>query len=196
MIDPIRQFKQDWQLAKEQGDASAKYCTLATLEHPHQVATRTLVLREVTADSFIVYVNRSSAKWPALSKGTSVELLIFWPSLMRQYRVRGVCRELPTQTMREHWARKPYESKLLDHYYLQRPQSSKVESREVLLQELALVRERFPADEDIPYAANATGVVIEADYIEAWQASVEDHIHKRCQYTLTANGWKAKELVP
>lgn len=196
MIDPILLFKENWQQAKDAGDESAKYCTVATAQSKDNVATRTLVLREVTDNSFIIYVNRTSAKWAALSAGIGVEMLVFWPSLMQQYRIRGVCSELSEQDMATHWARKPYESKLLDHYYQQRRQSSAVDSRLTLIGELAILRERFPSSAEIPFVDNATGIAIKANYIEAWQSSSEDNIHRRALFTLTREGWAEQVLVP
>jgi pyridoxine/pyridoxamine 5'-phosphate oxidase len=196
MSDPIALFKDKWGLAKDKRDASASFCTLAIADAAGKVSMRTLVLRDVNAGGFVVYVNRTSSKWPSLTNGLSLELLVFWPSLMRQYRIRGEYSELSPETMVSHWARKPYESKLLDHYYAQHPQSSVVESRDVLIKGLSVLRERYPNSDAIPYIEDATGVVIAPNYIESWCASEDNHIHQRILSSLTKNGWVDEILVP
>lgn len=196
MSDPIALFKENWEIAKNKRDASAPYCTLATADNAGQVSMRTLVLRDVTTEGLVVYVNRTSTKWPLLTSGGSLELLVFWPSLMRQYRIRGTYTELSGEVMRSHWAHKPYESKLLDHFYAEHPQSSVVESRDVLTKGLDVLKEHYPHSDDVPYIENATGIIIAPNSIESWCVSRDNHIHQRILYNLTRQGWIGEILVP
>ena len=196
MISPVAKFHQYWRIAKEQGDISARYCTLATVDDKGQCSMRTLVLREVTADSFIIFINNTSPKWQDISNGQDIELLCFWPSLMRQHRIRGKCTIMCERTMKAHWARKPYESKLLDYFYQTHPQSTEINSREELIEGINRLKESFPVADDIPYMDNAKGVAIAADYIEFWHSSEQDNVHDRSLYTKTESGWQRQILVP
>lgn len=196
MSDPIALFKNNWGIAKNKRDASAPYCTLATVDDAGQVSMRTLVLRDVTTEGLVVYVNRTSTKWSLLTSGGSLELLVFWPSLMRQYRIRGAYTELSGEVMRSHWAHKPYESKLLDHFYAEHPQSSVVESRDVLTKGLEVLKERYPNSAVVPYIENATGIIIAPNSIESWCVSRDNHIHQRILSNLTKQGWVDEILVP
>ncbi|MDX1492147.1 MAG: pyridoxamine 5'-phosphate oxidase family protein [Pseudohongiellaceae bacterium] len=196
MISPVTKFQQYWRLAKEQGDISAKYCTLATVDESGQSRLRTLVLRDVTVDSFIVFINSSSPKWIDVNSSGSLELLCFWPSLMRQHRIRGSLSVLSQSEMKLHWVRKPYESKLLDYFYYEHPQSSEIPSREELVEGINLLKQRFPNAESIPYCENAQGIAIKADYVECWHLSEHDNIHHRSLYTLSEAGWQRQLLVP
>ncbi|MFK8050029.1 MAG: pyridoxal 5'-phosphate synthase [Halioglobus sp.] len=197
MSDPIELFKSNWDKAKSLEDANANYCTLATVSEEGQVSTRTLVLREVTDDSFVIFVNNTSPKWQQLHYSEKLELLVFWPSMMQQYRIRGSIALVPKDEMRRHWSRKPYDSKIIDHYYTDyHPQSSQLDSRETLLNGIDKLKIAYSREDDVPFPENAEGIAIKADHIETWQGSVTDRIHERHLYTLGQGQWACSMLVP
>ncbi|CAA0104062.1 Pyridoxine/pyridoxamine 5'-phosphate oxidase [Zhongshania aliphaticivorans] len=197
MTNPIALFQKNWQQAKSLDDANAPYCTLATVSAVGQVSVRTLVLREVTATSFLIFINDSSPKWQDIQHSNNVELHVFWPSLLQQYRIRGECHSVPVELIQQHWARKPYDAKILDHYYQDvQPQSSGLDSREALLKGINEIKRRYPNDADIPYPANARGVEITANYIEVWHSSTSERLHHRSLYQLKEANWDQQILVP
>lgn len=199
---PLDMFRSDWQRAKSLKDANAVVCSLATVSADGQASIRTLVLREVTEESFVVFINATSPKYEDLQqsgqpKFGGAELMVFWPSLMQQYRVRGELSWVGDDAMAEHWAKKPYEAKILDHYYAEcGPQSSVVDTRDALKAGVCSLKKRFPVDADIPYLNNAKGLVIKANYIESWCNSLEDRLHERYLYLLSDNSWEKQVLVP
>jgi len=197
MNSPIDIFKTNWEKAKSSGDANAHYCALATVSAAGQASMRTLVLREVTDDSFVVFINNTSLKWEELQHSKQFELLVFWPLMMQQYRIRGVYDEVSVDAMRLYWAKKPYESKIIDHYYTEyQPQTSVVESRNVLLSGINELKKRYPSDEDVPFPENARGISIKASYVEVWHGMVSDRLHQRSLYLLSEGLWEQKTLVP
>jgi pyridoxine/pyridoxamine 5'-phosphate oxidase len=197
MHNPIKIFQDNWKEAKSLSDANAHYCSLATVSNTGQTSIRTLVLREVTEDSFVIFINNTSPKWDQLEHSKQFELLVFWPSLMQQYRIRGEYSELSAQTMERHWAKKPYDSKILDHYYAGvQSQTSQIESREALLSGIGLLKTRYPSDRDIPFVNSAKGISINATYIETWHNSAVDRIHERHLYLLSEGQWEQRVLVP
>lgn len=197
MHNPIAIFKENWQQAQSLNDASADYCSLATVSESGQVSIRTLVLREVTEDSFVIFINSTSPKWEQLEHSKQIELLVFWPTLMQQYRVRGEVGQVSTETMKTHWAKKPYESKILDHYYTEyHPQTTAIDSRETLLSGIGQLKSNFPAEADIPFPQDAKGVAIKATYVEAWRGSNADRLHERELYLFIDGQWQRNILVP
>jgi pyridoxine/pyridoxamine 5'-phosphate oxidase len=197
MHNPIQIFEHNWKKAKLLSDANAHYCSLATVSKSGEVSIRTLVLREVAEGSFIVFINNTSPKWDQLQHSKQFELLVFWPSLMQQYRIRGEYSELSALAMERHWARKPYDSKILDHYYVGvQSQSSHIESREALLSGIDLLKKRYPSDREVPFVKSAKGISIKATYIENWHDSVADRLHKRHLYLLHKGQWEQQVLVP
>ncbi|MFT6288888.1 MAG: pyridoxine/pyridoxamine 5'-phosphate oxidase [Alcanivorax sp.] len=197
MHHPIEIFDDNWKKAKSLGDANAPFCSLATVSNTGQPSVRTLVLRGVTEDSFVIFIDETSPKWDHLKHSKQFELLVFWPSLMQQYRIRGELSELSFRTMESHWAKKPYDSKMLDHYYVEvQPQTSPVNSRETLLADIDALQKRYPADQDIPCPTSAKGISIKAAYIETWHSSDSDRLHKRHLYLLCEGQWERQVLVP
>ena len=194
---PIRIFRDNWDRAKSLGDANAAYCTLATVAEDGQVSMRTLVLRDIDDQQFVVFVNSTSEKWRQLKNSERCEMLVFWPTLMQQYRIRGTLQEIPLASMAHHWAKKPYDSKLLDHFYRENhSQTSAIQSRSVLVNGIEQLKQRYPIAGDVPFPGNAQGLAIDATYMEIWHGSEADRLHNRNRYTLSDNGWNKETLVP
>ncbi len=197
MDNPINFFNDNWTKARSNGDANANYCFLATVSSAGKASVRTLVLREVTDDSFVIFINSSSPKWQQLQQTKQLELLVFWPTLMQQYRIGGQYSEISAQLMQKHWAKKPYNTKIIDHYYNEHElQTNTIESREALLTGIAKLKTRYPTDGDIPFPDNARGISIEASYIEIWQGSAPDQFHDRELYRFSEGVWHQQFLVP
>ena len=197
MNSPIDIFKKHWVEAKASKDPNANLCMLATASQAGDVSTRTVVLREVTDSAFILFINSSSPKWQDLQENQSFELMVLWPALFQQYRIRGQAHKIPSAEMKQHWLQKPYSSKILDHYYTDyHPQSSIIHSREELLTGINALKEKYLEDKDIPYPDVATGVAIEANYMEVWHGSDSDRLHHRFLYELKSQVWSHQTLVP
>jgi len=197
MTNPIDNFKKNWQEAKSLKDANAHYCTLATVSKIGQPSMRTIVLREVTEDSFVLFINNSSPKWQELELSGQWELMVFWPSLMQQYRIQGEFSQIPLAIMKQHWANKPYDSKIIDHYYdRNQSQSSVISSRNELQEDIDKLKQEYPSEAEIPFPSNAIGIYFKADFVEEWIGVIEDRLHKRYQYLLHNDEWQKSILVP
>ncbi|MFT5692710.1 MAG: pyridoxamine 5'-phosphate oxidase [Oceanicoccus sp.] len=197
MTNPLDIFKENWVEARSLKDANAEFCSLATVSASGQASIRTLVLREVSKGSFVIFINKSSPKWQDLMNSGKIELLVFWPSIMQQYRIRGNVSEISQDIMESHWRKKPYESKIIDHFYAQKQaQSTIVDSRKTLLSSIDELKEKYPSKESIPFSDNAAGISLQASFIEHWQDSPADRIHKRHQYHLVNGNWEKKTMVP
>jgi len=189
---PLESLIHDYRLALAESDTAARYCSVATVDG-QQASTRTVVLRDITTLGPMIFINDSSPKWPVLMAGGS-EVLLFWPSQMRQYRLRGTWQVLGEDEMLEHWQNKPDAAKLLDHLYQRLPQSSTLTSAALLREELDGLRQRF-AGADIPFVGNARGVVLAVDYLESWCAAA-DGVHQRRLYRRLNGDWLSEPLVP
>lgn len=198
MKQPLEFLCEQRQAAIAKQDPSAKYCTLATLEEQcsSQVRMRTLVVREISAESCLLFVNRLAQKnLSDLSEGR-VEALFFYPSLMSQFRLRGRLSLMAPSELEKHWHHKPYESKLLDHYYARyQAQSSVLSDRGALENAMAELRLIFPNPDEVPYTENALGLLIRADYLEVWQAHTSG-VHDRSLFTKQGEAWTEQVLVP
>ncbi|MCZ6633185.1 MAG: pyridoxamine 5'-phosphate oxidase family protein [bacterium] len=197
MHNPIQAFKTHWNQARTENDPNTNFCTLTTVSETGDPSARILVLREVTEDAFSVFISGTSPKWDHLHQSPTAELLTFWPTLMIQYRVRGTVGEIAAEDLKQNWLKKPYASKLLDHYYEKfHAQSSIISSREELLQGIEQLKQEYPEAEQIPFPESAKGICLKATHIEAWQESPGDRLHERYLYTLKESQWSQQVLVP
>ena len=197
MNNPILKFREDWRRAKSLNDPNANYCSLATVSDEGVPSVRILVLREVTIDAFVVYINDTSPKWSQLQKSQKYELLVFWPSIMIQYRIRGALNEIADEEMRQQWSKKAYSSKILDHYYLKyQAQSSEVNSREKFLDEVKALKKVYPENDIIPFPKNVKGIALKASSIEEWRESAEDRLHERYLHLFQNDDWQKRVLIP
>jgi len=196
--NPIDTLRQGWLRANKLGDANARYCTLAS-QDPDESGfprVRTVVLRDINQHRCLLFLNQSSKKNLEELDKSRYELLLFYPSLMEQYRIRGDLKAMPLNQLYQHWQQKPYRSKLLDHYYhLYQGQSTSLETRESINQSLNQLSLRFPEHQSVPFSPNAMGLEIAPRYIEMWKAS-DDGIHQRDLYLLQDNLWSHQVLVP
>ena len=198
-MNPVELLQSHWRNALNKGDPNARYCTMATVETDSErvhARTRTLVLRSITNDHCVLYVNRRSQKNLDNLDSNLAELLLFYPTLMEQYRVRGALSFMNENELKNHWQHKPRGSKLLDLYYAEyQAQSSVLQSREAFEYAIKSLSERFPESDNIPYPSDAVGLKLSPDYIETWKAD-QNAFHKRELYKREGNQWSEETLVP
>jgi pyridoxamine 5'-phosphate oxidase len=194
--DPLAEIRAERERARAEGDANTDLCCLATIDASGLPAVRMLVLREVSDSSLAVFCSRSSPKFEQLQNPESWELLVFWPSIKRQFRVRGRVEEIPAEEIRDNWVRRPHGSKLLDHYHARvRAQSTEIGSRADLLEEMSRLEQELSAEGELTFPSTATGFRLFAERVEAWRESL-DRIHDRRHYALVDGLWSERVLVP
>lgn len=194
-MDPVTGISEDRRAARELGDANADLCFVALCDEDGP-SVRTLVLRDVADNTFSLFINRSSPKWETISKDNRAQLLIWYASLQRQYRVTGTLTEIDRAVITDNWHRRPAGSKYMDHTYESLgPQSSVIDSRETLVNFIADLKQSNPEDElHVPDAA--TGVVLSATQIDRLDLNNPDRIHDRRRYTLKGDDWIEEILIP
>jgi len=196
MRNPLTLLQAQWQEARKAGDGNANTCSLATVDKQGFPSVRTLVLREVDEGGLSIFVNNSSPKWQQLQSG-HWEVHIFWPTLMQQFKLRGVAIEIADDTMAGHWQQKPTDAKLLDHFYRRhQPQSNEIGSRQELESAIEALQQEYPEAESIPYPDNAKGLYLQLNSVEHWQSSPIDRLHHRHHYRLQHDVWQRCILVP
>lgn len=195
-MDPIGEIIAEREKARERGDLNANVCFLATVTKEGSGTVRALSLRDIDHRGFAVLVNGLSLKWAELQSGRGFEMLIYWPTVSRQYRIRGRLSPMDEEDRRRYWDRKTHGSKLLEHYYPTfEPQTTVVPSRERLVAGIDELEKRFPDENNVPLPDSLIGVYLAPDQIETWHSG-EGRLHDRRRYTRTADGWKNEVLVP
>ena len=195
-LDPIDEIVSEREKARERGDLNANVCFLATVSEDGGGAVRAISLRDVDHRGFGLLLNGLSVKWAELESGRGFELLIYWPTVSRQYRVRGRMEPMEEEEMRRFWNYKSHGSKLLEMYYPTfEPQTTVVPSREHLVAGIEELEKQYPDKDNIPLPASLKGVYVVPEQIETWHSG-EGRLHDRHRYTKTEDGWKDEVLVP
>ena len=195
---PMKYLQEIQHKAISMKDSNARYCTLATLEESErsQVRMRTLVVRDISEESCLLFVNRHSQKNLVNLAHSKVEILFFYPTLMSQFRLRGKLSVMSDVELEEHWQHKPYEAKLLDHFYARyQAQSSSLTAGTVLAKGLEELKLIYPETDAVPFINDALGLLVTADYLEVWQGQ-DNGIHDRRLFTLSNDLWQQEVLVP
>lgn len=195
-MNPIQKLQQDRTDARKLGDTNADVCFLALADTDGKASVRTLVLRDIVDNHFTLLINKSSPKWQALANGAGHELLIWYASMQRQYRICGTTRELDPDTVRTNWQRRPIGSKYLDYVYEELgAQSTVIDSRQVLTDKIAQLKNDMEADE-LQAPSQVAGIEIIADRIEILDLNKEDRIHERQIHTFDGSNWSFETLIP
>jgi len=183
--------------ARRARDPGADWLNLITVDARGFPVARIMTIRGISAEGVVVTVNRHSPKMQHLAEGGRYEAHLFWPNLLGQVRMRGAYRVEDPPELAQGWRGRAYGGKIVDLYQVHcRPQSSVVASREVLLEELAKLRLRFPSDQAIEKPAEVANLVLLPDFLELWIGDATDRMHDRRRYTRKGSGWLEEILVP
>ena len=195
-MNPIEAINKDRIDARNQGDKNADICFLALASKDGKASVRTLVLRDIVHNRFVLFINQTSPKWKLLSTGADYEILLWYPSQQRQYRIRGECEIVEESLVKTNWHRRPDGPKYMDYLYRDvAPQSSFMDNRRALLDEIEQIKSTQTVAEMVP-PAEVTGVELVASKIEMLDLNSENRIHDRRLFTLLDDGWHAQVMVP
>ena len=133
-MDPLSIIKSDRTEARKVQDANADICFLALAAKDGLASVRTLVVRDIVNRAIRLFINSTSPKWQSLNDGAHYELLLWYPSQQKQYRIQGETSMVEPEEVKTNWFRRPQGSKRLDYVYKEfAAQSSEIASREVLM---------------------------------------------------------------
>lgn len=194
--NPISKIQHDRAEARKLEDPNADICFLALADRDGNASIRTLVLRDITDNRFLLFMNQSSPKWKILQSGGNYELLIWYPSMQHQYRVGGEAQTLDPELVKQNWLRRPRGSKYLDILYEHTAdQSSFIESRQELVKEIIRIRSEYDVDE-IQAPNKVAGIELVANRIEMLDLNREDRIHDRRLFSFDGTAWSSQTMVP
>lgn len=195
-IDPIAEIIISRQKAINLNDVCAAVCSLATVAVDGSPRVRVMNLRTISERSFELHCSEQSGKWQELMHSPAYELLIWWPSVARQYRVRGELEIMPQSLVEQSWLRAPYLFKLLDRFYEDyQPLGSPIQNQDVIISALNSLKIKYPNEQDVPPPSHLKGFYSKACWIETLYI---DHlrVHERHNYSWTDNHWHHDLLVP
>lgn len=198
--DPLALLREDLQRARGHNDRHASSATLATVEDD-QPALRVVTLRLHEDDRLLVSANATSPKAHALRRNPRCELLFYWASLQRQYRLRGAASFVSAAELPELYRHVPWRSKTWDHVYESLPQSTPVQTRSEFVapfrEQLSALQARHPSASEVPATLSAGYLAVVPDAIDVQELDLEERLHDRRLFTREGEGpWVQTLLVP
>lgn len=188
--DPIRQFATWFREAVEAGVPEPNAMTLCTASASGMPSGRIVLLKDVTRDGFTFFTNYQSRKGRELDENPRASLVFWWKELERQVRIEGDVQRLGTEASDAYFSVRPRGSRI---GAWASPQSSVIESREVLKARAREVEERFNGD--VPRPDFWGGFLLEPQRVEFWQGR-PNRLHDRIRYSLNEADWKIERLAP
>lgn len=189
--DPVEQFNQWFQEAKQDNVIEPNAMILSTVSSDGHPSARTVLLKGVDDGDFVFYTNYESRKAREMEANPNVSLLFPWLIVERQVKVQGSISKVSAEDSLQYFQTRPRGSRL---GAWASEQSSVIQSREVLELSLDKYKREF-ADKDIPMPDNWGGYRVKIRSIEFWQGG-ENRLHDRFLYTRDEGGWKVERLAP
>ncbi|MCZ6503881.1 MAG: pyridoxamine 5'-phosphate oxidase family protein [Gammaproteobacteria bacterium] len=195
-MNPVQNIQSDRNQARRLKDSNADVCFLALADANGKASVRTLVLRDINDNRFTLFINKTSPKWQAFTDGTGHELLIWYASVQRQYRISGSIQELEAGIVKSNWLRRPTGSKYLDYVYEELGnQSSIIDSRDILTDKINQLKKDLDA-QSMQSPPMVAGIELIADRIDVLDLNNQDRIHDRRLYTYDGGTWTSRVLIP
>lgn len=188
--DPIAQFEVWLQQAIDLQLKDPTAMTVATVDASGQPSQRIVLLKKVD-HGFVFYTNYGSRKAQELAENPKVSLHFPWHDIERQVKICGEAEKVSAAESAKYFLSRPKQSQLAawaSH------QSHPVSTRELLLQQVARMKEKF-AQGQVPAPDFWGGFRVVPTEIEFWQGGA-NRLHDRFQYSRTEHGWQRRRLAP
>ena len=190
--DPVKQFDKWFKEAVNAEIPEVNAMHLATVNTQGRPSSRIVLLKGIENGKFVFYTNYQSRKGKELDQNPVCCLTFFWPELERQVRIEGIAKRVDELRSNIYFQRRPRGSQI---GAWSSPQSTIIESREILEQRVAQIEDRFKNQDALPRPHQWGGFEIEPFEIEFWQGR-PNRLHDRILYTKIDNQWKINRLSP
>jgi pyridoxamine 5'-phosphate oxidase len=190
--DPIRQFSSWFTAAIEAGIRDVNAMSLATATADARPFVRIVLLKGFDQDGFVFFTNYESQKGQQLEANPHAALVFYWIELDRQIRINGRVKRTSHDESERYFHSRPMASQL---GAWASPQSTAIDSRNILEARMAEVTERF-AGQPIPLPPNWGGYRLKPEVMEFWQGR-PNRLHDRFRYKREGEGpWSISRLAP
>ncbi|MDC8004101.1 pyridoxamine 5'-phosphate oxidase [Aureisphaera galaxeae] len=190
--NPLQQFRTWFYQVQDAGGVDeANAMTLTTIGLDGFPKGRVVLLKKYDENGFYFYTNYTSEKGEAILANPNVSLSFFWPNLERQVLIKGIAQKTSEVDSSNYFASRPKGSQL---GAMVSNQSSVVESREALEEELKALEETYDGKE-VPKPDDWGGFVVQPVEFEFWQGR-PNRLHDRIRYRLDQLDWVIERLAP
>ena len=191
--DPIVYFTEWFEEAIEHRDIKeANAVNLATASRDGVPSNRMVLLKNFNSEGFTFYTNLESRKGRQLKENAFAAMCFYWEPLGRQIRIEGYVMPVSDEEADIYFASRPLKSRI---GAWASKQSQLLESRAILLKEVAKQTARFMTQE-VTRPSFWSGYRLVPCHIEFWQKE-EYRVHDRICYTQDQKGqWSHSLLYP
>ena len=190
LLNPFDQFELWLQDAIESEQLEPTAMILSTVDKHYQPHSRVVLLKELTAESFIFFTNYEGHKAQQMESNNRVSLVFFWPRLERQVRIEGNVEKISEILSTSYFKSRPIENQL---GAWASPQSQLIRSQDFLEQQFLYYKQKF--GNDIPKPPHWGGYAVKPTSIEFWQGR-PNRLHDRLLFTKEAGNWTISRLAP
>lgn len=189
---PFILFK-DWfdEVQSKGKEQETNAMTLSTQQPDGGVASRVVLLKEVSDEGFVFYTNYNSSKGQSIEHNNQVCISFFWQSMERQVIIQGTATKLPPEASDQYFQSRPRGSQMGAHVS---NQSEVIENRFTLEKRLKFLEDQYK-NKLIPRPTHWGGYVVSPHSIEFWQGRT-NRLHDRLVYIQKSSTWVIKRLSP
>ena len=190
--NPISLFKIWFEEAKKSEINDPNALSLATSDKNGNPSVRMVLLKSFDNSGFVFYTNLNSVKSKAIKGNPNVSMCFHWKSLLRQIRIIGKATNVSDQEADEYYNSRSYGSRI---GAWASKQSSILNSREELNNEIKVYKSKFPNSDKVPRPSHWSGWRVNPSEIEFWLDG-DNRIHERLKYIKINESWKKVLLNP
>ena len=190
--NPISLFKIWFEEAKKSELNDPNALSLATSDKNNKPSVRMVLLKSFDNSGFVFYTNLNSVKSKAIKGNPNVSMCFHWKSLLRQIRIIGKATNVSDQEADEYYNSRSYGSRI---GAWASKQSSILNSREELNNEIKVYKSKFPNSDKVPRPSHWSGWRVNPSEIEFWLDG-DNRIHERLKYIKVNESWKKVLLNP
>lgn len=188
--DPVTMFRAWFDAVRQANLHEPNAMVVATVGPDGAPSSRLVLCKGLDERGPVFFTNYNSRKARELAAHPAVSLLFPWHPLGRQVRIEGEASRVSAEESDAYFATRPRGAQLSAWASAQ---SDVVASRDVLVQRVRELGERYP--DSVPRPPHWGGIRVSPRSIEFWE-NRPDRLHDRLLYTRDATGWSVVRLQP